>query len=247
MRVGWRFRAAGGSPHGAPRGVRRGACRGSGILLLLAAVLAGGAAACGSTKPPASPSPSSSEVGSPSPTASAPQPTGSPVDASPSTAIESTAPSVALVTVDPGLLEVLPAQIDGMTVEADPATAAKVASDPLLADSARSIAVALAVAPGTSEGGDFAVASIVRLRPDVFDEAFYQEWRDTYDEAACEVADGVQSAIETEIAGRMAYVGTCAGGAKTYHTYLEDQGFIVSITATGPRRFGELILAGLAK
>jgi hypothetical protein len=33
----------------------------------------------------------------------------------------------------------------------------------------------------------------------------------------------------------------------TYHTYLEDQGFIVSITATGPRRFGELIVAGLAR
>jgi hypothetical protein len=226
---------------------RRGACRGSGTALLLAAVLAGGAAACGPTAPTTAPNPSSSEAGSPSPTASAPVPTVSPVDASPSTATESAVPSVAAVTVDPGLLEVLPAQIDGVTLEADPATAVKVASDPLLTDSARSIAVALAVAPGTSEGGDFAVASIVRLRPDVFDEAFYQEWRDTYDEAACEVADGVQSATETEIAGRMAYVGTCAGGAKTYHTYLEDQGFIVSITATGPRRFGELILAGLAK
>jgi hypothetical protein len=29
----------------------------------------------------------------------------------------------------------------------------------------------------------------------------------------------------------------------TYNTYLIDQGFLVSITATGERRFGELILA----
>ena len=56
----------------------------------------------------------------------------------------------------------------------------------------------------------------------------------------------VRPESETEIGGRLAYIGTCFGGARTYHTYLEEQGFIVSITATGERRFGELILAGLA-
>ena len=112
--------------------------------------------------------------------------------------------------------------------------------------SALSIAVALAAAPGASEGDDLAVASVIRLRPDVFDEAFYQEWRDTYDEAACEVAGGVVDGDETEIAGRQVYVATCAGGATTYHTYLLDQNFIVSVTASGPARFGELIMVGLA-
>ena len=67
-----------------------------------------------------------------------------------------------------------------------------------------------------------------------------------YNENACEIADGVASERQTEIGGRQVYVGTCAGGARTYHTYLEDQGFLVSITATGERRFGELILASLA-
>jgi hypothetical protein len=148
--------------------------------------------------------------------------------------------------VDPGLLEVLPTEIDGVTLEPDAATAAQVGSDPLLAESALSLAVALAVAPGASSTGDLAVASVIRLRPEVFDEAFYQEWRDTYDEAACEVADGVESEDQTEIGGREVYVGTCVGGARTYHTYLADQGFIVSVTATGERRFGELIMAGLA-
>jgi hypothetical protein len=147
------------------------------------------------------------------------------------------------VTVDPGLLEVFPAQIDGVTLEPDPTTGAEVASDPFLAESALSIAVALAVGPGGSDAEDLAVANVIRLRPDVFDEAFYQEWRDTYNEAACEVAGGVESELQTQIAGRATYVGSCAGGALTYHTYLIDQGFLVSITATGERRFGELILA----
>jgi hypothetical protein len=150
------------------------------------------------------------------------------------------------MTVDPGLLEVLPAEIDGVALRPDPDTAARIASDPLLAQSALSIAVALAAAPDASSGDDLAVASVIRLRPDVFDEAFYQEWRDTYDEAACEVADGVESQEGTEIAGRQVYVATCAGGAMTYHTYLLDQNFMVSVTASGPARFGELIMAGLA-
>lgn len=151
-----------------------------------------------------------------------------------------------LVQVDPGLLEVLPAQIDGIDLEPDPETASQIAADPLLADSATGLAVAIAVAAGEGASEDVAIASVIRLRPDVFDEAFFQEWRDTYDEAACEVADGVESTDEAEIGGRHVYVATCAGGAMTYHTYLEDQQFIVSITANGPRRFGELLMAGLA-
>ena len=220
---------------------RRG---GSRYGLLLAAVLAvGGTAGCGSTAPTAAPSAS---VGPSSPSPMAPPSTAPSPTSSPSAGVESPPPSAASVTVDPGLLEVLPAQVGGVTLEPDPTTAAQVASDPLLGDSAQSIAVALAVSAGSSGSDDLAVASVIRLRPDVFDEAFYQEWRDTYDEAACQVADGVLSDVETEIGGRTAYVGTCVGGARTYHTYLVDQGFIVSITATGERRFGELILAGLA-
>lgn len=224
--------------------MRFGSWRGSRLALLLAAGLAVGAAACGPTQPTTSPR--SSASASASPTASLPLATASPPAPSASSAVETPRSLPAGVAVDPGLLEVFPAQIDGVTLEADPTTAAEVASDLLLAESALSIAVALAVAPGPSGSEDLAVASVIRLRPDVFDEAFYQEWRDTYNEAACDIADGVQSEDETEIGGRTAYVGTCVGGAQTYHTYLEDQGFIVSITATGERRFGELILAGLA-
>ena len=213
------------------------------LVLGFAAMLAlGTIAGCGQAQP--TPAPTSSRDLSAGPSGQAG--TASPPTADGLPSAGSSPSLAAAVTVDPGLLEVLPAQIDGAILEPDPTTAAEVASDPLLADSALSIAVALAVAPGASGSDDLAVASVIRLRPDVFDEAFYQEWRDTYNAAACEVADGVESEVSTEIGGRTSYIGTCVGGARTYHVYLEDQGFIVSITATGARGFGQLILAGLA-
>lgn len=215
-------------------------------LLLAVALAIGAIEACGPTPTPPSPSATVSAA----PTATVPSATTAPPAPSGSRSGESappSAPSGLAVTVDPGLLEVLPAQVDGAPLEPDPTTASTIASDPLLADSALSLAVALVVAPGPSGTEDLAVVSIIRLLPDVFDEAFYQEWRDTYDEAACEVADGVESSTETEIGGRTTYIGRCIGGAQTYHTYLEDQGFIVSVSATGSRGFGELIVAGLAR
>lgn len=203
------------------------------------------AAGCG-PNPPSSP-PSAAASASASPSAITASPSASTTAATPpSEPADSGPPLPAGVTVDSGLLEVLPAVIDGVTMEPDPVTADEVSRDPLLAESALSIAVALAAAPGPSDADDLAVANVIRLRPDVFDEAFYQEWRDTYDEAACGVADGVESAEETQIGGRQTFVGTCVGGATTYHTYLVDQGFLVSVTAIGARRFGELIIAGLA-
>jgi hypothetical protein len=212
-------------------------------VVAVVAAVALAVASCGSNAPtpPVSPS-ASAEASHPSPGPTSP-PASATTSASASTGTPPSLPPG--VSVDPGLLEVLPGEVDGVALQADPDTAAQVGSDPLLAESALSIVVAIAAAPGASDSEDLAVASVIRLRPDVFDEAFYQEWRDTYDEAACEVADGVESQDATEIDGRLVYLGTCVGGARTYHTYLVDQGFIVSITATGERRFGELIMAGL--
>ncbi len=232
------------------------AARLAGLAVLAALGLALAAFACGPVIP--TPRPSGGPLSSPSspaattptgPSSPAAMPTTSTAPTRPagtSTAAASPSALPAGVTVDPGLLEVLPAEVDGVTLEPDPATAAEIAADPLLAKSAVSIAVAVAIAPGASGADDIGIASVIRLRPDVFDDAFYLEWRETYNSGACAVADGVETEEPAEIGGRMAYVGTCVGGAHTYHTYLEDQGFIVSITATGEQRFGELILAGLA-
>ena len=48
-------------------------------------------------------------------------------------------------------------------------------------------------------------------------------------------------------AAATSYVGTCVGGARTYHTYLEStRGSSCRSRRPAPRRFGELIVAGLA-
>jgi hypothetical protein len=153
------------------------------------------------------------------------------------------------LVVDARLLAVLPARIGGVALEPDPTTAARIAADPTLAGSAQAIEVALAISPGTSSGGDdLAIVSVIRLRPGVFSEAWFVTWRSTYDQAACEVAGGVKGApSRVSIAGRTLYVGTCAGDAQTYHVHLADPTLVVSITAAGPHRFGELVVDGLAQ
>ena len=226
---------------GGTRRTRRRGVATIGLAVALAAVALAVIGACGSPAP--SPPPVSGSVAS-STVASQP-PTASPLP-SVSASLEAPPSLPPGVTVDPGLLEVFPAEVDGVTLEPDPATATAIAGDPLLVDAALSIAVTVAVGPGSSSSEDFAVASVIRLRPDVYDEAFYQEWRDTYNEAACEVADGVESDTETKVGDRVVYEARCAGGAQTWHTYLADQGFLVSITGTGERHLGERIMAGLA-
>lgn len=152
------------------------------------------------------------------------------------------------VVVDATLLRLLPASVGGVALEPDPTTAEQITADPSLAESADAIAVALAIRPGTSTGDDLAIASVIRLRPGIFSDAWFETWRTTYDASACDVAGGVKgSPSQVVIAGRTVYVGTCAGDAKTYHVHLGDAGLIVSVTAAGAAHFGELVMAGLAE
>jgi hypothetical protein len=234
--------------------VRRGGGARLAPLTMALATAAALAVGCGPTTPTplstvvptASPSPAGSSVATASAPASASASAGPSAAASPTEPGETGPPLPAGVIVDPGLLEVLPAEVDGVGLQPDPDTAAEVAADPMLAESALSLAVALAVAPGASGGENLAVANVIRLRPDVFDEVFYRGWRDAYNEAACAVAGGVESESQDEIGGRQTQIATCAGGALTYHTFLVDQGFLISITASGERRLGELILESVA-
>ena len=210
-------------------------------ILMLPLVLATGG--CGPTQttlgsPSAAPL-STPRSATPSTPASTPAATASGVAPSSSAASS--------LVVDARLLDVLPAEIDGVALEPDPRTAAEIAADPSLAGFAESIAVALAIRAGTA-GDDLAIVSVIRLRPGVFSETWFRSWRATYDEAACEVAGGVTGQpSEVVMDGRIAYVGTCAGDAHTYHVHLADPTLIVSVTAAGPRGFGELVLAGITE
>jgi hypothetical protein len=198
------------------------------------AILATFSIGCGGPAPTAVPSPS--------PSASA-TPRG---PASPRASSSATASTHASgISIDPGLLAVVPAAVDGVAIVADPATAAQIAADPALTSDVEALAVGLAVGPGASGAEDLAIVNVVRLRDGVFGEAFYRGWRDTYDAAACEPAGGVAGHAQSELDGRLVYIGSCAGGAFTHHVALESDGLIVSVTSVGARRFGEQIVSNL--
>ena len=131
-----------------------------------------------------------------------------------------------------------------MPVTAAPDTAASMIKDPSLAESASAIAVGVALVPGGSGGDDLAVSTVIRLRPGVYSDDFFDGWRDAYDEAACAPAGGVSSHVQQVIGAHRVEVTLCRGGARTYHTHLAGD-VLVSITAAGDRKFGDLVMAGL--
>jgi hypothetical protein len=192
------------------------------------------AAACGSQVPSVRP-----------PSASAPPPSAA--VATPSVAAAaSTGPSGALpstlIAIDSGLLGLLPTEVDGHPLIDAPDAAVEPASDAALAASAQSLAVALAVDEAT---GSFLVASIVKLRPGVYNDEFFRQWRDSFDEGVCGQAGGVTGKAEATFGARTAYIGSCEGGVHTYHVHLDGPDAILSLNAVGDGRLGEQLLQTL--
>jgi hypothetical protein len=213
------------------------------LALVFALALGVGAAGCGAGigTPPV---PSSVVAALPSPSAGPPA-----IPSSDATATASASPVAGTATprlliVDPTLLEILPERVDGVAIVAAPETAAGMTSDLELGRSASAIDVGIAVGPGDSEGDDLALASVVRLRPGIFSDLFFAGWRTAYDAAACATAGGVSNHRRQVVGGHAVEVAGCAGGVTIYHVHLAND-LLVSITAAGHRKFGELILAGL--
>ena len=148
------------------------------------------------------------------------------------------------IVVDGGLLSILPARVDGVDMQFAAETAAAMMGDPELGRSASAIVVGMVLAAGDSRGDDLAVSSVVQLRPGVFSDAFYGQWRQAYDAAACEPAGGVASHVQQLIGAHTVEVTVCSQGAHMYHTHLAGD-MLVSITAVGDRKFGDLVMAGL--
>ena len=186
----------------------------------------------------------SSSGPTPTPFPSEPMGTAGAPTSGPSAPTASTAPDAAFV-VDAALLEVLPQEVDGTSLEPAQDVAAGIAADPALARSASAIAVGLYARPEPSGTDDLAIANVIRLRAGVFSDAFFRTWRDTYDSGACEPAGGVSGRAEADIRGVHTFIGSCAAGVLTYHVHLTSPDVLVSVTALGNRRLGELVIAGL--
>lgn len=196
-----------------------------GLAVLAAACGGSGAAPSSTTTNPRPSASQTSATGTASPTPAAP-PGGSATGAT--------------VPIDPTLLEILPATVAGLPVAAVPDPSG--IDDPGLIDSVERMAQALVVDPASDA---FTFASVIVLRPGVFDDEFFRSWRDSFDEGACSQAGGVTGHAQATIGGRTAYIGRCEGGVLTYHVRLDDRDAIVSVSALGETRLGEQLVAGL--
>lgn len=145
------------------------------------------------------------------------------------------------IVLDASLLAYLPESVADIAVTEDADEAATALSDPALPRIASAVDGAVAVDAGN---GNLVYAWIVRLRPDVFTDGDYRQWRDSYDEGAC-AAGGVVGHAEATIGGRQVFVTSCVAGLRTYHVWLKGQDVLISASSIGQGAFGEKLLEGL--
>jgi hypothetical protein len=181
-----------------------------------------------------------------SPSASAAGPAAGSTSASPeataaiSPSLPSSVPGVDVV-MDPALLQILPAAIGAAKVEIEPESFTEAVRDSSFVASVDGAAFAIVV-----EGEDWATGVVAHLRPGVFSEGFFRDWRDTFDEGACGQAGGVAGNAEVGLEDdRTMYLTTCAGGLRVYHAFVAERQAIVSLFSVGERRFGEQLMSGL--
>lgn len=197
---------------------------------------------CGATPPDPTAVPSSTGVAG---SAAAPSPIESlaPPSVPASTGVlPSGPPGSAGAAADPTLLAVIPAGAAGLDVAFDPETTRTEVADPSLDPNVAALATGLAVRPGESTGTELVIVNVVRLRDPSVDDQWFRRWRDSYDSAACERAGGVTGHATTTVNGHAVFIGSCVGGAFTYHLRVAGGGVIVSLTSVGPSRLGERLV-----
>jgi hypothetical protein len=146
------------------------------------------------------------------------------------------------LALDPTLLALLPATVSGIAVTEDPDAAAQALGNQALPAIATALDAAVAVDTGN---GNLVSALVVRIRPSVFVDESFRQWRDSWDQGACADGGGVIGNAEATLGGRQTFITSCASGTHTYHVFLKAQGVVISATAFGPGRFGELLLTNL--
>ena len=148
-----------------------------------------------------------------------------------------------LVRIDPALLKVLPDSVEGQSVLESSEVDADASANASLARIADSAVGAIAIDPAA---GDFVLPLVVRLRPSIFDDAGFRNWRDSFDAGVCG-GNGVAGHAQSQIGGRTVYVATCGGSnaLHTYHVWIPDSNLLVSASAGGTRNFGEVLFGTL--
>jgi hypothetical protein len=146
------------------------------------------------------------------------------------------------VELDPTVLAFLPATVGGVPVTESADEATQALSDPSLERIGTAIDAGVA---GDTGSGNLVHAWVLPLRPDRFTETIYQQWRDSYDEGACADAGGVVGRAEATIDDRTVYITSCTASVRTYHVWLEQGGILISASAIGDGRFGELLMDNL--
>lgn len=198
---------------------------------LLAALLIVAAAACETPVPTNGPDASTAASTAAVSTA---RPSDVPVSAVPGT------PPPGVAVEDPSLIAILPAAVAGQPVVLESQAFADAITDPAFATNVEAAAFGVVVA-----GNDLSSAMVARPVPGAWSEAWFRDWRESYDEGACGQAGGVAGTAEAQLGGRTVFIGTCAGGLRTYHAWLEDRGLLVSAFSVGEERYGEQLMAGL--
>ena len=148
--------------------------------------------------------------------------------------------SGAAVALDAGLLGILPATIAGAPVTSEADSFAQAIKDTAFIANVDRAAFAVVV-----DGNDLASGVIAHLRPSVYSEAFWKDWRETYESGSCAQAGGILARASSTLGGREIFVTTCAGGLRVYQVWLPGPGVVVSLFSVGDRKFGEQVMAGL--
>jgi hypothetical protein len=149
-------------------------------------------------------------------------------------------PPPGVAVEDPSLIAVLPAAVAGQPVVLESQAFVDAIADPAFAANVEAAAFGVVVA-----GNDLSSAMVARTVPGAWSEAWFRDWRESYDEGACGQAGGVAGTAEAQLGGRTVFIGTCAGGLRTYHAWLEGRGLLVSAFSVGEGRYGERLMAGL--
>ena len=89
---------------------------------------------------------------------------------------------------------------------------------------------------------------MVRPREGVVDDAWFRDWRDTFDEGVCQQAGGVATGrSEIPIDERTVHRSTCVGGVVIHHVYLPEADRLISIQGAGTTDLGRAILEDLTE